>query len=166
MKDVLMIVRDQLKMGYKLSFAEAMLLQKAIDILVNKAGNSPAIPDGYMMVPKEPTSEMVKKMRYHVGSYDRNIKDGYKAMLAAAPQPQNAQQNIPEIIPGWIALSEQIPDLDTRVLLYFSDYGGHIEDGCIGDEGDGPYHYFFDGDALSHEPTHWMKLPEPPNDGN
>ncbi|HGK4352128.1 TPA: DUF551 domain-containing protein [Klebsiella pneumoniae] len=51
-----------------------------------QAGNSPVIPEGYVMVPKEPTSEMVKKMRYHVGSYDRNIKDGYKAMLAAAPQ--------------------------------------------------------------------------------
>lgn len=47
---------------------------------------APVVPDGYVMVPKEPTSEMVKKMRYHVGSYDRNIKDGYKAMLAAAPQ--------------------------------------------------------------------------------
>lgn len=45
MKDVLMIVRDQLKMGYKLSFAEAMLLQKAIDIALNQAGNSPVIPD-------------------------------------------------------------------------------------------------------------------------
>ncbi|MBZ7331007.1 hypothetical protein FMJ13_03695 [Klebsiella michiganensis] len=51
-----------------------------------KAGNSPVIPEGYVMVPKEPTSEMVKKMRYHVGGYDRNIKEGYKAMLAAAPQ--------------------------------------------------------------------------------
>ncbi|EPJ4046399.1 hypothetical protein RFD59_000098 [Klebsiella pneumoniae] len=55
-------------------------------VLRGLAGNSPVIPDGYVMVPKEPTSEMVKKMRYHVGSYDRNIKDGYKAMLAAAPQ--------------------------------------------------------------------------------
>ncbi|WP_341799973.1 hypothetical protein [Klebsiella michiganensis] len=54
-----------------------------------QAGNSPEIPDGYVMVPKEPTSEMVKKMRYHVGSYDRKIKDGYKAMLAAAPQEVN-----------------------------------------------------------------------------
>lgn len=50
------------------------------------AGNSSVIPDGYVMVPKEPTAEMVKKIRYHVGGYDRNIKDGYKAMLAAAPQ--------------------------------------------------------------------------------
>ncbi|HBQ5128981.1 TPA: hypothetical protein RRI33_001061 [Klebsiella pneumoniae] len=47
---------------------------------------APVVQDGYVMVPKEPTSEMVKKMRYHVGSYDRNIKDGYKAMLAASPQ--------------------------------------------------------------------------------
>ncbi|MDU9355284.1 hypothetical protein PGS10_11590 [Klebsiella sp. 141153] len=52
----------------------------------NKLGNSPLIPDGYVMVPKEPTAEMVNNMRYHVGAYDRNIKEGYKAMLAAAPQ--------------------------------------------------------------------------------
>lgn len=57
MKDVLMIVRDQLKMGYKLSFAEAMLLQKAIDIALNQAGNSPVIPEGYVMVPKRLTAE-------------------------------------------------------------------------------------------------------------
>ncbi|PPX97184.1 DUF551 domain-containing protein [Cronobacter sakazakii] len=63
---------------------------------------------------------------------------------------------------GWIACSERMPELNTRVLLYFPDYGGHIEDGCIGDEGDGPYHYFFDGDSLRHEPTHWMPLPEAP----
>ncbi|PUW06853.1 DUF551 domain-containing protein [Cronobacter sakazakii] len=75
------------------------------------------------------------------------------AMLAAPPAPVTA---------GWIACSERMPELNTRVLLYFPDYGGHIEDGCIGDEGDGPYHYFFDGDSLRHEPTHWMPLPEAP----
>ncbi|EPN9557204.1 DUF551 domain-containing protein [Cronobacter sakazakii] len=63
---------------------------------------------------------------------------------------------------GWIVCSERMPELNTRVLLYFPDYGGHIEDGCIGDEGDGHYHYFFDGDSLRHEPTHWMPLPEAP----
>lgn len=50
------------------------------------SSNSPVIPEGYVMVPKEPTAEMVIKMRYHVGGYDRNIKEGYKAMLAAAQQ--------------------------------------------------------------------------------
>lgn len=59
MKDVLMIVRGQLKMGYTLSFAEAMLLQQAIDIAVNQAGNSPVIQDGWIMVPIEPTEDMI-----------------------------------------------------------------------------------------------------------
>ncbi|EGT5702095.1 DUF551 domain-containing protein [Cronobacter sakazakii] len=75
------------------------------------------------------------------------------AVYAAPPAPVAA---------GWIACRERMPELNTRVLLYFPDYGGHIEDGCIGDEGDGPYHYFFDGDSLRHEPTHWMPLPEAP----
>lgn len=77
MKEELLLLRNQLKMGHRISFAEAMLLQKAIDILVNKAGNSPAIcidlasgpdrtfevryvaPPGYVMVPKEATEKML-----------------------------------------------------------------------------------------------------------
>lgn len=42
MKEELLLLRNQLKMGHRISFSEAMLLQRAIDILVNKAGNSPA----------------------------------------------------------------------------------------------------------------------------
>ncbi|HDY6775535.1 TPA: hypothetical protein RRD23_001005 [Klebsiella pneumoniae] len=45
MKDKLLLLRNQLKMGHRLSFTEAMLLQRAIEILVNKAGNSPAQSD-------------------------------------------------------------------------------------------------------------------------
>ena len=45
MKEELLLLRKQLKMGHRISFAEAMLLQRAIDILVNNSGNSPAIPD-------------------------------------------------------------------------------------------------------------------------
>lgn len=67
---------------------------------------------------------------------------------------------------GWIACSERMPELDKRVLLYFGSYDGHIEDGCIGDDGDGPYHYFFDGDSLQQEPTHWMPLPIAQEGGN
>ncbi|BAS41979.1 Sb31 domain protein [Klebsiella oxytoca] len=46
MKDKLLIIRNQLKMGHRLSFAEAMILQRAIDVFVCQAGNSPVIPDG------------------------------------------------------------------------------------------------------------------------
>lgn len=45
MKEELLLLRNQLKMGHRISFAEAMLLQRAIDILVNKAGNPPAQSD-------------------------------------------------------------------------------------------------------------------------
>lgn len=45
MKEELLLLRNQLKMGHRISFADAMLLQRAIDILLNKAGSSPAQSD-------------------------------------------------------------------------------------------------------------------------
>ncbi|HIE0939495.1 TPA: DUF551 domain-containing protein [Serratia marcescens] len=96
------------------------------------------------------------------------IKDIYRAAVDACraamlAQPVSGGYKLPD---GWIACSERMPELDKRVLLYFGSYGGHIEDGCIGDDGDGPYHYFFDGDSLQQEPTHWMPLPAAPEGGN
>lgn len=43
--------------------------------------------EGWKLVPLEPTKEMVAKMRYHNGGYDKHIKNGYAAMLAVAPEP-------------------------------------------------------------------------------
>lgn len=64
----------------------------------------------------------------------------------------------------WIRCSERLPDLDKKILLLFTQYDNHIEDGFIGDEGDGIYHYLFDGDSLESNPTHWQPLPPPPAD--
>ncbi|EMW0295520.1 TPA: hypothetical protein ACRRC6_000458 [Klebsiella pneumoniae] len=48
------------------------------------ACNSPAIPDGYVMVPKEPTSEMIlSAMR---DNETGEVAEIYELMLAAAPQ--------------------------------------------------------------------------------
>ncbi|EPI3538184.1 hypothetical protein [Klebsiella pneumoniae] len=50
-------------------------------------GNSPVIPDGYVMVPKEPTKEMINAgWLYYMGTKNPSSKGTYKAMLAAAPQ--------------------------------------------------------------------------------
>ncbi|HBH6867727.1 TPA: DUF551 domain-containing protein [Serratia marcescens] len=87
-------------------------------------------------------------------------------LRSAQPVSQSYTLNSPEIPDGWVACTERMPELDKRVLLYFGSYDGHIEDGCIGDDGDGPYHYFFDGDSLQQEPTHWMPLPAAPEGGN
>ncbi|HEC2587878.1 TPA: hypothetical protein R2K58_004504 [Raoultella ornithinolytica] len=108
MKAKLLLIRNQLRMGNRLSFAEAMLLQRVIDVFVYQAGNSPAhsglcpeqsgvspaqdgnspvIPDGYVMVPKEPTKEMIDAgWLYFMGTKNPSSKGAYKAMLAAAPQ--------------------------------------------------------------------------------
>ncbi|HIE9717755.1 TPA: hypothetical protein ACXRZE_001363 [Klebsiella variicola subsp. variicola] len=112
MKEELLLLKNQLKMGHRISFAEAMLLQRAIDILVNNAGNSPVIgidlasgpdrtvevhyvaPPGYVMVPKEPTEAM---MLHNSGCQHHAWDDPdcamrqtrrliWSHMLAAAPQ--------------------------------------------------------------------------------
>ncbi|MEV9589425.1 hypothetical protein AB0229_10280 [Klebsiella pneumoniae] len=87
MKEELLLLRNQLKMGHRISFAEAMLLQRAIDILVNKAGNSPVVQDGYVMVPVEPSGDMLAAAQDAYGETDGDIASTLRAaMLAAAPQ--------------------------------------------------------------------------------
>ena len=50
-----------------------------------KAGNSPASPDGWQLVPKEPTEAMNKAGWAAMNEHDA-INPTYRAMLAAAPQ--------------------------------------------------------------------------------
>ncbi|MGR7031558.1 hypothetical protein ACU632_17155 [Klebsiella aerogenes] len=63
----------------------AAMLQAEPVTTANKLGNSPVIPDGYVMVPKEPTESMINAWLSEVANWRGHIA-GYKAMLAAAPQ--------------------------------------------------------------------------------
>lgn len=99
--DKLLLIRNQLKMGHRLSFAEAMLLQRAIDILVNKAGNSPVIPDGmlkigYMFITAEGGTAFSIS---DVPVPGMTLAGPVYAPAVKAGGQQNAPQNIPEIIP-------------------------------------------------------------------
>ncbi len=100
--------------------------------------NSPAIPEGYVMVPREPTKQMILAGQEELEScidngFDSDI-DGnrydytdivpdaprrvFMAMLAAAPQPQNAPQNIPEIIPDcWCRTCRPVVLNDMRFVV-------------------------------------------------
>ncbi|WFW25386.1 hypothetical protein NFJ68_16885 [Klebsiella aerogenes] len=60
-------------------------LAEGIRALHPNAGNSPVIPDGYVLVPKEPTEEMNKAGWAAMNEHDA-INPTYRAMLAAAPQ--------------------------------------------------------------------------------
>ncbi|EAN9058194.1 hypothetical protein EQW65_19120 [Salmonella enterica] len=60
-----------------------------------QAGNSPVIPDGYALVPVEPTDEMIEAamncedvLFNSDESFCVQFGNIYKAMLAAAPQPE------------------------------------------------------------------------------
>ncbi|ELV0223428.1 DUF551 domain-containing protein [Escherichia coli] len=100
---------------------------------------------------------------------------GWNACRAAmlqgkSEQPQNAQQNIPENIPGgnspvtpdgWISCSERIPAQDDWVLIY-SKHGEYMAGQVQGEYvelSDGTLSWL--GNAL-----YWMLLPEPPQGVN
>lgn len=139
--------------------------------------NSPVTPDGWVMVPKVVTAEIGNAInevgqRCTCGNCSQRLWD---LLLAAAPKPQNAPQNIPENIPagkstvtpdGWISCSERMPDSKTGVLVAkeFDRKGdwrmkwatyipGHP------DANDG---WIIPG--ASWIPSHWMPLPEPPQE--
>ncbi|EDH8597443.1 hypothetical protein CJG20_12235 [Salmonella enterica subsp. enterica serovar Montevideo] len=132
-------------------------------------------PPGYVMVPKVVTPEIGNAInevgqRCTCGNCSQRL---WYLLLAAAPKPQNAPQNIPENIPagkstltqdGWISCSERMPDSKTGVLVAreFDRKGdwrmkwatyipGHP------DANDG---WIIPG--ASWIPSHWMPLPEPP----
>ncbi|HFT7677546.1 TPA: hypothetical protein ACGR4J_002831 [Citrobacter braakii] len=58
---------------------------KACRAAMLQAGNSPVIPDGWQLVPKEPTEAMNKAGWAAMNEHDA-INPTYRAMLAAAPQ--------------------------------------------------------------------------------
>ncbi len=127
-------------------------------------GNSPVIPEGYVMVPKEPTEAMINAWLSEVANWRGHVA-GYKAMLAAAPQPQNAPQNIPEIIPGWIPVSERMPDDEQEVLTinkmghrFVSFFDKHS--GLFFDRLDAPAACCIEHVLV----THWMPLPAAPQE--
>ncbi|EEW1707061.1 DUF551 domain-containing protein [Escherichia coli] len=100
---------------------------------------------------------------------------GWNACRAAmlhgkSEQPQNAQQNIPENIPGgnspvtpdgWISCSERMPS-EEDVLVYCSD----TKEQMVGfHKGKGLFQFFYmNGVEGVCEPSHWMPLPEPPQE--
>ncbi|HDL6945001.1 TPA: DUF551 domain-containing protein [Yersinia enterocolitica] len=129
--------------------------------------NSPEIPDGWKLVPIEPTQNMVDA---HIsGMQLAGFSRAYRDMLAAAPEPQNQQQNIPENIPqGWIKCSDQMPENSTDVTLSHPEIGvfnGYCWRGLIKDKE--PVFFSNSGehdDGPKQGVTHWMPLPTAPGD--
>jgi len=113
-------------------------------------GSAQGVPEGCVMVPKEPTAKM-----YDAGDQQMTTKQVWDAMLAAAPQPQNEPQNIPEIIPQWIPVSERLPEKNGTYQVW---NGKHV--------GAEPF-LFGSFQCLNPEQvTHWMPTAKPPREVN
>ncbi|HHJ4565970.1 TPA: DUF551 domain-containing protein [Klebsiella pneumoniae] len=124
------------------------------------AGNSPVIPEGYVMVPKEPTAQM-----YDAGDRQMTTKQVWDAMLAAAPHDTpalNSIQSVDTVADRWIPVSERIPDNTEPVLCIEkrADFGTYGQ----------PFVCWHDGGGwvgkTNYRPivTHWMPLPAGPQE--
>lgn len=159
----------------RIADAVELLKQAAPAMLADNGGpdgplvgrvKSPVIPEGYVMVPKEPTPEILAVITEAIKSM-RGSAATYARVLAAAPQPQNAPQNIPEIIPGWIPVSERMPPSRHEVLVgcwwgekprwcckWATYIPGHPDAQSSG--------WLIPGGSWT--PAHWMELPAGPKE--
>lgn len=122
------------------------------------ACNSPAIPDGWTCNDKANAALMMLDRIETADPVDDDRIDGIKRIvseLVAATQPQNAPQNIPEIISGWIPVSERMPENDGAYLCWDNRYVT-------------TYAFIFGAwqanQFVAKNITHWMPLPAAPQE--
>ncbi|XFZ03933.1 DUF551 domain-containing protein [Klebsiella pneumoniae] len=127
------------------------------DCCPGQSGNSPVIPDGFVMVPKEPTAEMIlSAMR---DNETGEVAEIYELMLAAAPQSPGSE---PATVPGkWIPVSERMPEVGDILLTAM---GGVVNVGEM--ECSAANCRFFTSVISGRElpATHWMPLPAAPQE--
>ncbi len=79
---------------------------------------APVVLDGYVMVPKEPTDEMLAAAKEWTG-LTSTAEVVYIKMLAAAPQSPGSE---PATVPGkWIPVSERMPETDGNYWGWWSE---------------------------------------------
>lgn len=123
-----------------------------------EAGNSPVIPDGYVMVPKEMTDEIGEAIAMQANCCGGIALDIYDAMIAAAPHDTpalNSLQSVDRVTGGWIPVSEQMPENDGAYLCWDNRYVT-------------TYAFIFGAwqanQFVAKNITHWMPLPAAPQE--
>lgn len=84
LEHILEYARQQRRFGQLCKILPGDMVE-IVEIAMRKTGNSPVTPDGWVMVPKEPTQAMIKAWLSEIANF-RGHAAGYRAALEAAPQ--------------------------------------------------------------------------------
>ncbi|WP_309146035.1 DUF551 domain-containing protein [Klebsiella variicola] len=129
-----------------------------------QSGNSPAIPDGYVLVPKEATKEILDEFDSIIDYGAEDSVDAWHRPLAAAPQSPGSE---PATVPGkWIPVSERMPAREVDVQVYCPDKKEQMVAYLERNELEGYFRFatWRTGDGIYCQPTHWMQLPAGPKE--
>ncbi|MDU2707890.1 MAG: DUF551 domain-containing protein [Klebsiella grimontii] len=144
-------------------------LERNIAPLYRHAQPAPVVPDGYVMVPREPTAEMIlSAMR---DNETGEVAEIYELMLAAAPHDTPALNSVQSVVTGsdtWIPVSERMPEKNQNVLISVNFDSDLVEPLICSARYTGST--FRRGDVTVkpgtgiEEVTHWMPLPAAPQE--
>lgn len=151
-----------------------------------EAGNSPVTPDGsavaaltgipmipigYVMVPKEPTDEMIAAamncddvLFNSDESFCVQFGNIYEAMLAAAPHDTpalNSLQSVDSVAGKWIPVSERMPGSQEWVIVFAKWANQQV---LCWDDVQNRWTDFEDQSYYADMFTHWMPLPAGPKE--
>jgi len=144
-----------------------------------RAGNSPVIPDGYVMVPKDLLSELRDWAHPEIEKYCemwegrrdsefpalRIVIADADALLAAAPHDTpalNSLQSVDSVVGRWVPVSERMPEGSEEVLCAKEFDGPGDWRRKVGYLLAGKWTVY----GASWTPTHWMPLPAAPQEVN
>jgi hypothetical protein len=115
----------------------------------------PAVPEGWKLVPLEPTYGM--EYAYEQSCAGEFYIDGYHAMLSAAPP-------LP-VVQGWISVKDRLPD-DGQTVAFVVDCKNpnwdHLHGRVLGGLYLGTKNGGFSVPGLTVNASHWMPLPAAP----
>lgn len=129
-----------------------------------QAGNSPVIPDGWKLVPVEPSGDMLAAAQDAYGETDGDIASTLRAAIASAPQDTPALNPAQSVAtaPGWIPVSERLPEEGGRYWCYVEEQNSlgksHYQWNCSWNG------EIWGGAMMYGRVTHWMPLPAAPQE--
>lgn len=132
-----------------------------------QAGNPPVIPDGYVMVPKEPTTEILDEFDSIIDYGAEDSVEAWRRLLAAAPHDTpvlNSLQSVDSVADRWIPVSERMPEEGQHIIIFCDDafvLSAQHRDGDFFDVVRDGEEFF---ETTSRCVTHWMPLPAAPQE--